>query len=828
MSTVVSNVKLIHCIVHLHAQRVVMSSYPIGRRAAAFAILHFIFLAGVFSQISDIVSRVNVSQFKPGEPLSIQAELINPASIERIELAYRSFGQSTFKQSEMSITGNAASLLVPFAELTPPFLEYYLLIQKRGGAAVETYPAENAQAHPLKVDLQVPTEPNESVIVLSPEQNERISPEDLYISFSLLRADSTVDRSNIKTSLDGADISASAVVSGDLVVVRPSVPPTAGKHTIRVELFDTQGKSVQSVMWDFTAVPPGGTIEPIAQSMWLYNYSLQAETRNENIQNVTTPYNRMTLSAGARYNQYRFFGNLYATNEEKDMRQPQNRFFIGAESKWLKIGYGDSYPVFTDLVMSGRRVRGLTANLNLGTFHVDVAKGDINRRIESDTMKTFPVDSLAAEQQRDSSGAFGIYDPAANTWAKFSYGSFNRDILIVRPSFGNRDGSHFGLTYLKSTDDMNSIRFGTRPKENLLVGSDLLLLFDNRKIEIAGQVAMSATNNDITGGTFSDSDIDSLYKNDTESRRNNIKQIRDIVGKFITVNQNLIPLNTSNLPTLAYETGLTLNYFDNYLKFTYLRHGNNFESFGQSFVRTDVAGFNIADRLRLANGQVILGGGFERLHDNTASTKAATTTFTTGNFSVGYFPRTDVPNITVAYLLASSLNDRARDSVYGVDDKTNRFFVQLGKEFMLGARHNATLGVSTSTRDDNTPRNLGTKNTSVSFNNVSTFSIPLQTIVSLITVSNSLKLPSAPGTVKDTSINYTTLYLNAQWRLIDEKLRLSGSLSPTFGDIQRTLIDARAQYYFIRNVSLASQFNLYLNKITNNDILWSIILRADM
>jgi hypothetical protein len=55
-----------------------------------------------------------------------------------------------------------------------------------------------------------------------------------------------------------------------------------------------------------------------------------------------------------------------------------------------------------------------------------------------------------------------------------------------------------------------------------------------------------------------------------------------------------------------------------------------------------------------------------------------------------------------------------------------------------------------------------------------------------------------------------------------------GALSPTFGDIERTMIDARAQYFILTNLSLIGQSSFYLNKATTNDYIWSFILRLDM
>jgi hypothetical protein len=70
--------------------------------------------------------------------------------------------------------------------------------------------------------------------------------------------------------------------------------------------------------------------------------------------------------------------------------------------------------------------------------------------------------------------------------------------------------------------------------------------------------------------------------------------------------------------------------------------------------------------------------------------------------------------------------------------------------------------------------------------------------------------------------------------LLDDKLRLNGSLSPTFGGIQRLLLSTGVQYYFWNNLSAQTQMSIYINKKmygylkSNNDIVWNLILRANI
>ncbi len=788
----------------------------------------FVFSVAAFAQVSDKIARVTTSPVQQGQPLTVTAELINPALVSRVEVNYRQFGEQQYKRMEMSIVGNSATATIPGTETLPPFLEFYLLLTTQTPPGTETYPVENAADHPLRAEVQEAIAPAGVINLISPEPRESVSAEDLLVSFSL-SADSTVDLRATKVFIDGADLSAFLVATGNLFVLRPSnsfpdISP--GTHLLGIEVYSQTHALLDRMQSEFTLTGRGERPAAPAADIWQYGGSVQLESRNEKIDTLPgVPYNRATLTARASRGSFRTQGKIYLTNEEKADRQPQDRFNLTAELPWISVGLGDLFPVYSDLIMNGRRVRGVNGDLRLGAFGLSVTEGQILREIEGDTIMTFPADSLQAEQLRDPTGAYRSYD--ATRWAKIQSGTFSRNILVVRPQIG-RENSRFGFTFLKSGDDPGSIRFGIKPQENLVAGSDFLLSWGNHAVELGGQAAMSATNRDITRGTFSDADIDSLYPDPdySQSTRNNIRRVRDILSHFMTVNENLIPLAAAHMPTLAYEGGLAVNAFNNAFRFTWLRHGSSFESFGQSYVRPDVEGFNVSDRARVMSNQLLITAGVERLRDNTTQTKLATTTMTTVNTGVTYFPKSELPSVTVAYLLAENKNDYPVDSL-ATNDITNRVVFQIGKGFSWYGQHQGSLSVSTSVRDDRTPRALDTKATTVALGVTSSYAIPLQTMISLLVSANTLPFIDSTGRHGTMKRNYTTFSARGQYRCIPDKLLLSAALSPTFGDIGRTVIDGNLQYFITPQLSTQAQATVYLNNDRNSDLIGMLVVRMD-
>jgi hypothetical protein len=635
--------------------------------------------------------------------------------------------------------------------------------------------------------------------------------------------DSSIDPGLTKVYLDGEDLSDHVVKSDGLFVLRPEnagAEPDGGTHGVRVILYDTTGEPAGERGWEFFVRGPHLGPADARSGAWEGHGTVRLETRNETLEGLVTPYNRATLDARATDGRFEMTGHLHLTNEEKDFRQPQNRFFIGAESPWVKLGYGDTYPVMPDMIISGKRVRGFSGEVTAGFFDFDVVAGDVVRSVEGDTLYSFPLDSLNGQLAADSIGPYGPYDTAASPdrWAKYGYGTFDRNMLILRPSF--RFGPNvIGFTALHSKDDLASVTYGGAPQENAVAGADLGLSFDRRNIEVKGQAAFSAFNSNIRGGTISDAQLDSLEHDDTYESfdRGLVEWMRDNLSRFITVNENLVPLGTEHTPTLSYETGIAVNYQPNNFTFTWMRHGASYTSFGQPFYRRDVQGWNAGDRVRLANDRLQLTAGLERLQDNTAET-----TFTTVSGGVSWFSKNEVPNVTVGLLSMTNRNPVNPAVPLSVDDNTFRVMVQLSRQFNFGARHFTSAGFSVSNRNDDTYRNMDSRNNSFSFSVVTDYDLPLRTTVSAMYYSNEVG-PSG-GAVNE--LGYTILFFGGEYRLMRDRLFLNAGVSPTLGDITRTLLDAGARYAFTPDLGLEGRFDLYLNDAAESDVIWSIVLRA--
>ncbi len=756
-------------------------------------------------QISNIISSVKFGDAKEKTPLSISAELFSSDNISNISIAYKSFGQNEFKQSEMLVAGNTASVTLPADIIQPPYIEYYLIIRIKDGST-QTYPLDVEKGvNPLQIAVSSVSQKDKEVIILSPNDGELMSEEDFLISISFIKAPDIVDIKKTKIFLNNVDVSSSELIAGDLIVLSAENlggKVSYGSKLLKVEVYDKEGNLYNSISRSFETV--SAEVAMAVSSRWKYNGYAMGESRSESFGSESVWRNNIAAEFNGSIDQWKMNGYAYLTSEEKSNLQPYNRFSASLQGgDWLDLKIGDAFPRFPNLIMDGKRVRGFTGAVNLGFINVQVTSGQTAREVEGTLLEKYTSGSapLGNDIIPINSSKYNGF-----SFGKVELGTYNRTIFAIRPSFGSGENFQFGISYLHSKDDKNSIEFGARPQENIVIGTDLMFAFDNQNILFTSQAAVDVYNKDISSGNLTDAQIDSVFgpNGNFNVDPSNVKKARDILGKFITVNQYIGPWNPQELSSLAAEAALALNYFNNSLRASYIYRGNEFQSFGQSFLRTDVKGLNLVDRFRMFDNKLFVSFGYESLQDNLQKTKIATTTYQTLSASVSIFPRTNFPNITIGYnQYLNNNNLKTSDPTngqYAVDDVTNRILLQLSYDFVAVVKHNSSLSFTTSTRDDKSLAMTNAKFNSTSLNVNSYWTQSLMSLFGFVYSASD---------IKGIAFNYFTLNVGGRYRLLENKLQLTANLSPSFGDFKRQALEFTADYNVLLNLNLMFQFRIY-------------------
>jgi len=798
------------------------------------------------------VLRVNAPSAVAGKAQPISVDLEQNAQAQKVTLRYRSFGETSFKGMEMLLSGNTATATIPADAILPPYVEYYFELQLSTGT--ETYPLVNPDANPLQFTVK-PANPKDSEVrFLSPDAGETVAAQDLVIAVSLFYASDAVDRKATTLYLDGVNITSRAVWSDDVLLYSPqnfNVPLNLGAHFIRVELRDTTGKPYHAIEESFNL---SSAVAIAAQKARLQSVgSANVEYRDEALSSGTTTYLRGDARLDNTYRSIGFGGSLHLDNQEKSTIQPQNRYLLYGQTDFLRLQYGDAFPKYPSLIMSGTRVRGITGNLALGFFNLDVTYGQTVRKVEGTYDSTYTYPSLS-----DASGRPLQTLRAGNdsTFQFFNGGTFTRNLLAVRPSFGSGENFQLGFTFMHAMDDTNSARYAVQPQENAVVGTDLTLAFDDQRVKLETQTSLSLVNTNISGGNFTDAQIDSLKVNSNIDLKGVLPVPVSTVEKIITINQNVFPTNPiydqnnklTTLPALSTEATLSLNYFKNFLRTQFFRRGAAYQSFGNPFLQTDIQGYQISDYLRLYSNRIFLSVSYEGKQDNTAFTKTGTTRYSNLNSSLAFNLAANIPSFQLGYGLVGRNNGQlvlqdvsAVDTALKVagqvaDEATNRYYFSANYDFVDGIHHTLTASISVADKKDNTVYRRNQSNSFLQFAWTGQFNIPLQTTLSILYSGNSndqrlfysdiTNSGNLGATRIDTTatFNYTVITAGARYNMLGDNLHLAASISPQFGAFNRVTYTASADYSLNRH-DFAFQMNYYQNSGMTDDKIFSLVYR---
>jgi hypothetical protein len=845
-------------------------------------LLTLLLVSFAFGQVSQYVIEVKAPPATEQTPLSLSVDLAQNAQVQRIVLLYRQFGETEYKELEMLLSGRTAVATLPGKSVMPPFIEYYIKFQLVDNTQA-TFPSENPEVNPIKIAVQGVNPKDAEIRFLSPEEGETLAAEDLAVAVSLMFASDAVDKQRTHIYLDGADVTKEALLSDDVVLYNPknfNKPLSLGTHSVKIELFDTKGQVYYTKQTVFN-LSTAAAIEEEKSSLQ-YMGNAQLELRNEKIDVTNTAYQRADVRLNGTYKFLTFGYDMHLTNENTDERQPQNRFLATVQAgDYAKVQVGDAYPVFPSLFISGKRVRGVTGSLTFGFFNLDASYGQSERLIEGTLggLVYYPDSSSASARPKETIfQGIGGHNTVTNSdtliYRSYTNGTYRRNFMAVRPSFGSGENFQLGFSLIRATDDTVSIKYGNYPADNFVGGTDLLIAFDNQRFKWVTQVAFSLENTDITGGNYTDADFRQYKLANAKTAADSAQGLKDAqdlidlakLGRtFIIVNPNMSPLDpTAGFPSLAVESELTINYFNNYLRALVFRRGKNYKSYGNEFVQTDIAGINLSDRIRLFDNRMMTSFSYETKWNNLQNDNSKpVTTFNTFNGSVAVFPGASLPTLTVGYGFNTRKNPIDLSVYYGTnkpvvmdvdttglssiinrytvipstdarntaDEITNRFFFASNYDFQMGARHSTNVTLSLANKKDNTFYKRNQDNLSATASLTTSYRIPLQTIIAVI-ISDNATYTALQDTVKgylpstqQQTFNYQTISFSARYRLFNERLNLLATVAPSYGDFKRLLIQGGIDYQVIDNHYIVGQVDVIQNQGKGNDVIASVIYR---
>ncbi|GEM_PF-223825 len=670
-----------------------------------------------------------------GKPISIEARVTAPGrNVVYLRLYFKSLRDQAFKFIDMRPAAQGYLGQIPAYAVQAPAVQYFLvallsdrsvinhpmrnpygqpvevLIRENTESSIETQPApkpeqkssapENKtpiEASPRLLDKieklerpvaeEAPPSSGEtllaSILILSPEPFSAVAPAEAVIAASFMTA-TAVDSSSIKILLDGRNVTSQAEVSPTIVSYTPE-EIEGGEHTVTISARDVNGQAVGPINWRFKI--SGGAKKAVDElSKNRVRGIAYVEMRREKFDTTNVNNNNIGADLSGNTGPLQYSASAYFTSLEDVTLQPRNRFVISAGLPWLNVTLGDATPYYNELILWGRRVRGLQAGLNTGWINFDVITGETIRQID-------PV---------------YVVDPVSGQKIRQRFGTFKQSLLGLRPSFGSQNGFHWGFTLLKVRDDKNSLPQDSSnvtqvsrvtPRDNLVVGTDLGLAFDRRRFEIKASGAWSLLSSDISSGPL---DADSLKKISDVDLPFNPQDFE----KWFILNESTSPLDPRGKTSLAYQLTLNFNYFNQFLTAGYKQIGSEYVSLGHSFLRSDIRGFFITDRWRMMRNRVHLTLGLESYDDhfNTVDQRPSTR-LNTWQFGVAVFWDPNLPSLNLNFRnhnRDNNLDTTLARTFTPEDNATRDLAFSLNYDFnALNLDHTVMLNLTSSDRVDN-------------------------------------------------------------------------------------------------------------------------------
>ncbi len=597
--------------------------------------------------------------------------------IYQAKLYYRAEGQTTYHYRQMAPQPGGWVAVIPAVDVRKPRLEYFISAavendlvltwpefnpynrpesvlvteaappqiavqeaKKPAAAGVDTVrtvkpPTKNTDFPVLQFthtpkDTTTPAVPVEAsatatpsgILILAPEENESVPAAEINVAASLISSDVEIDSASVKITLDDLDVTSMAVISSSLATYEPKFLKP-GKHVVRMDAKTTAGVELPTSTVHFSIADEKA--EPAkTKNMQAHIF---ADLRSEEIMTKSKSYYVGGVDFSGQYGSLNYEGNVFLTSLEKKNEQPRDQFHLGLYSKWLGVSAGDNHPMYNNLILWGKRVRGLSGYVHLGFINVDVVAGETNRAVE------------------------GIAITSAGSTA-YSYGVYKQNLLAVRPSFGNGKRFQLGLTFAKIKDDAESIAHGSMPKDNLVLGPDLKLAFDRGRFLIEASAAMSFLTEDTSPGAVTSGEIKSAFGSDEE-----LPIDPSSLSRYLIINESTTPLDPLKKTSMAYNTSVKLDYFHNLLQIGYKSIGGSYMSLANAWLRKDLEGWYFNDRVRLFNNKLYVTLGYEDYLDNFSQQNAnPKVVLKTLSYSATFYPRQGWPQLTL------SMRDHHRDN----------------------------------------------------------------------------------------------------------------------------------------------------------------------
>ncbi len=645
--------------------------------------------AYLFGQQSLPVFHKPPDHVTAGESLEITVSMFENIPVQETTLFYRITGQHSYRETHMIHTGLSWVGTIPGEFITEEGLEYAIILLLPNGGTIG-FPTDDPFDSPTHVSVTPASDTGRrfpgsdqyaaenmletDLLILSPERNASVLPNDIVIAASFFHAP-YIDSSTVRVEIDKKDYSSETIVSDGIInLVLESLEP--GSHQVTIYMKTVYGVTIKPVSWSFSVLKSGFNI----MEQLVYSGDMNARMSSEysgasalNLAETTLKLNGSITWMGAKT-------NLRLTTKETEYYQPYNRYSLELLfGDYLSIKMGDYFPSLNAFTISGKRIRGLGVHIRLPWLKFHSISGTINRavnwggeenegyifnpqNISTDTtgVFVFPLDRTGYTFKRD----VNAYQLFVQPIKRFSLGlhflkavddrssvnhiiedhaTFTVDSLLEAGSYTYNSFRSAVSQFGGTVDFPESNWNGEDPQDNLVAGFEIKTLFDDEHLRFEFDWNLSVHNRNIWDGAMSLAELDTALDDSldgligTNYDENGLIEPGSMLidttalvnpleyEDIFTINPNMVPLfpidiasfsdspvaAIVNMPASAYSIRLVGDYGINNFTVEYHQVGPEFVSLGNPFLTSNIREFTMKNRMRLLDNKLILTAGYK-------------------------------------------------------------------------------------------------------------------------------------------------------------------------------------------------------------------------
>ena len=700
--------------------------------------------------------------------------------ILKVSLMYKNIKQYKYLSKEMNKLSNNnynCSITEHFSNELD--LEYFFIIEFKDGGMI-SHPLNNTYL----IDIinyeddyweDVSTDEEVELLILNPLPDSRIDKDDAIIAVSMFSV-KYVDINNVKVTINNKDVTDKALIQNNFLSI-PKLNLEKGIHTVSIYITNKFGLQFKPYSWSFE-------IKGNDNETW-FNKKINQKLRywssysESNISQNDIQYYDHNLAYSINLDWINLKSSLKISSLDNIYEQTKNRYSVSLKNKNIELDLGDFNPYFNSYMLSGQRVRGVNFNLKNNvlsdyvSLSINFVKGELNRAVQGDpnnsALYISEVDTLSKilTMSRDNYTfkrelsalklGIGFYEKVfwninlfkAKDNINSIYNIIPDAMIEIDEEYIDNDNSAYlnvsssDSTYLVGYEDfslnyndfiysIDSINYlndnwnGEKPKDNLIIGSELLFNLDEGRTIIHSEFNLSMLNENLWNSISDISQLDTLGSDTLQDglfMGNPLSEAEKILDyeEIFQLGFDQVPYfpydqdseNTLkalfNMPSAIYEFDTKFNYGNHSIKYMYEKIGAEFNSLGNLYNQTNVAKTSISDRMRFFENRLYIYIDYTKQKEGLNLTKDNIIQTNTGTFNLSLYPGANLPNINMGFSNQNRFNDISE--AYFSDDSsmvsdtrehtyTSNYNLSISDKILLFKEHNINFSIFVSDKKD--------------------------------------------------------------------------------------------------------------------------------